>query len=418
MTALLLAVLAAQDWAQWRGPRADGTWDAPKLPEKWPDGGLKVLWRVPVHGGYAGIAVAGGRVYTLDREAAPTDGKSDGHERVLCLEASTGAVLWSHRYPALYGDLTGYSNGPRAMPVVHDGRVYTLGAMGHLFCFEAATGKILWSKDMVADHKARVPTWGFAASPLVDGDQILVHTAAGPSGSLISFDRKSGKELWRALPDEAGYCTPAIFDTRSGRLLVLWTPQNIRGLDPKDGRLLWTVPYKVTYGVSITSPIFHEDIVFITGYWEGSKAVRLGAAPTDAALAWEDNRHLRGVMSQPLYRESHVYTMDKKLGLVCFELKTARKVWDDHRLTAKSSNPHASMMWLGDGDRALLLNAEGELILARLGPKGYDEQSRTRAVPGRVWGHPAFSRGLMFVKSDGGERWTTKGEIACIRLAD
>jgi outer membrane protein assembly factor BamB len=408
----VLLLLLAQDWAQWRGPKADGGWDAPELPEKWPAGGLKTLWRVPVHGGYAGIAVAGGRVYTMDREAAPSDGKQDGHERALCVDAADGKALWTHRYPALYGDLTGYSNGPRAMPVVHDGRVYTLGAMGRLLCFEAATGTILWSKDMVAEHRARVPTWGFAASPLVDGDRVLVHTAAEPGGSLIAFDRKTGAEVWRALPDEAGYCTPAIYETKAGRLLVLWTPQNIRGLDPATGKLRWTVPYKVTYGVAITSPIFHEDLVFVTGYWEGSKAVR-----TDGTLVWEDAR-LRGVMMQPLYRDGYAYSMDNRSGLVCFEFKTGKRMWDDHALTAKGRNPHAVMTWLGGGPRALLLNAEGDLILARLTPEGYDERSRVRAIEGRVWGHPAFSGKHMFVKSDGAEKWSTQGELACIRLAE
>ncbi len=418
MSAILLAALVASqnDWAQWRGARADGTWDAPKLPAKWPEGGLPVVWRKPVHGGYAGIAAASGRIYTMDREAAAGAGL-DGYERVLCLDAASGETVWSHRYPTLYGDLTGYSNGPRAMPVVHEGRVYTLGAVGHLFCFEAATGKMLWSKDMVAEHKARVPTWGFAASPLVDGDRLIVHAAAVPDGSLIALDRRTGKELWRSLPDPAGYCTPAIYETKAGRLLVLWTPENIRGVDPADGKLLWTLPYKVTYGVAITSPIFHEDTVFITGYWEGSKAVRLGATPTDATLAWEDAR-LRGVMSQPLYRDGLAYSFDNRQGLTCFELKTGKRLWDDHRLTPKGRNPHATMAWLGDGDRAILLNSECELILARLSPAGYEEQSRTRLLPGKVWGHPAFSGKLLYVKTDGAERWTMKNEIACIRLVE
>src|SRR5262249_30271628 len=121
--------LVAEDWPRWRGPRGGGSWNAPRLPEKWPAGGLKGLWKPPVGGGYAGATVADGCVYTLDLEApipakakgAADDGKPDGVERVLCFDAATGKLLWSHKYPVKYGDLGGYANGPRTSPTIHDG---------------------------------------------------------------------------------------------------------------------------------------------------------------------------------------------------------------------------------------------------------------------------------------------------------
>jgi outer membrane protein assembly factor BamB len=424
--ALTASRIPAEDWPQWRGPRGDGTWNAPKLPERWPAGGLKCVWRQPLGGGYAGIALAAGRVYVLDRERLPGDKAKDqdgpdGHERVLCFAAADGQPLWSHRYPTRYGGLGGYDNGPRAMPTVHDGRVYTLGAVGHFFCFEAATGKILWQKDMVREHRARVPEWGFAAAPVIDGDRVIVHTGAEPDGCLIAFDRVRGTEIWRSLSDPAGYCTPILIDAPGGRQLVAWTPDNVRGLDPRTGRLLWTVPYKVTYGVSIATPIFREGIVFVTGYWEGAKALRLGPAATDAALLWENRRQLCGLMAQPLYRDGCAYSIDKAAGLVCFELRTGKKLWDDgNRLTPAGRNPHASIVWLNDGDRVLALNAAGELVLARLNRDRYQEQSRTRILNGNVWAHPAFAGKHIYARSDGGEKSAGAGpyELVCVALTD
>src|SRR5439155_18977154 len=124
---ILAEVAASEDWPQWRGPRVDGTWNAPKLPEKWPAGGPKRVWQQTLGGGYAGIAVADGRVYTMDRQPrseTSSDPTADGEERIVCFDAADGKRLWEHRYPTRYGKLGGYSNGPRAMPTICDGRVY------------------------------------------------------------------------------------------------------------------------------------------------------------------------------------------------------------------------------------------------------------------------------------------------------
>ncbi len=424
LAALLTAgFVSAGDWPRWRGPRGDGSWDAPRLPDRWPAGGPKTVWRQPVGGGYAGIAVAGGKVYTLDRidPAGPAaDDGPDGTERVLCFDAATGKPLWSHRYPVRYGELGGYANGPRSTPTVHDGRVYTLGAVGRLLCLDAATGKVVWEKDAVKECGARVPMWGFAASPLIDGDRVIAHVGARPNGSVVAFDRNTGREVWRSLSDDAGYCTPVLIEPPSGRQLVVWTPENVHGLEPETGKRLWSVPHKETYGVSIATPIYRDGLLFITGYWEGAKAIRLGEKPTGAELVWQDRRQLRGLMAQPLYRDGHGYTIDKGHGLTCFELKTGKKLWDDdNQLTPRGRNPHASIVWLGDSDRVLALNSVGELVQARLTPDGYEELSRVKAIGGRVWGHPAFVGRHMFAKTDGAEAWQKSGphELVCVELA-
>jgi outer membrane protein assembly factor BamB len=410
---LLLALGAvsapSEEWPRWRGPRGDGTWLGPVLPEKWPSSGLRRLWRQAVGGGYAGVVVAAGRVYTMDHQTEPGE-----VERVLCFEAVTGRLLWSDTYAVRYDKLD-YGSGPRAAPTVFDGRVYTLGALGHVRCLDATTGRVLWTKDMVAAERARVPTWGFAASPLIVDDLVVVHTGAEPDGSLIAFDRRSGAKRWQSLPDPAGYATPILIEHRGRRQLVQWTPEHVRSVDPLTGRPFWAVPYKVTYGVAIATPIFQEGIVFVTGYWEGSKAIRLGEQPADATLAWEDNRALRGLMSQPLYRRGHVYTIDKQFGLTCIELRTGRKLWDDgNRMTPKGRNPQASMVWLGTTERVIVLNSDGDLILARFTPDGYREDSRTTIIrptaKNAVWAHPAYAGSRVFARND--------EEIVCYSLLE
>ena len=210
--------------------------------------------------------------------------------------------------------------------------------------------------------------------------------------------------------EEAGYATPILIESHGSRQLVCWTPTHVRGLDPRDGTLLWSVPFEVTYGTSIATPIFQEGIVLVSSYWEGSQAIRLGEDPADAQVVWEDRRNMRGLMSQPLYRDGYGYLLDKRHGLTCFELATGKKIWDDgNRMTPKGRNPQATLVWLGDGDRAIVLNSDGDLILARLNPEGYREQSRTNII-GHTWAHPAYAGHSVFARSD--------TELVCVSLVE
>src|SRR5262245_10664061 len=391
-----------ESWPRWRGPRGDGTWEGPRLLDRWPSGGLRRLWRQPVGGGHAGVVSQSGRVYTMDYRRASAEA-----ERSLCFDALSGDRLWAHAYPVKYGRLS-YGNGPRAAPTLEGRHVYTLGAVGHLHCLDDATGRVLWSKDLVAQEQARVPTWGFSASPLVFGELLIVHVGAEPDGCLLALDRRTGKEVWRSLPDAAGYATPILAEHRGRPLLVCWTPANVRGLDPRSGRVLWTVPFVVTYGTSIATPVWADGIVLVSGYYEGTKAIRLGDTPTRAGLLWQDRRNLRGLMAAPLCRAGYGELLVKRHGLTCFDLAAGKKLWDDAgRTTPKGRNPQATLVWAGGGDRALVLNSEGDLILARLSPAGYAELARANII-GPTWAHPAYAGGCVYARSD--------SELVCVEL--
>jgi hypothetical protein len=113
-------------------------------------------------------------------------------------------------------------------------------------------------------------------------------------------------------------------------------------------------------------------------------------------------------MSQPLYRDGFAYLLDKRHGLTCFELSAGKKLWDDdNRLTPKGRNPQATLVWLNDGDLALALNSDGELILADLNPAGYQELARAGII-GPTWAHPAYAGNCVYARSD--------SEIVCVVL--
>lgn len=390
------AAQAAREWPQWRGVDRAGIWEGVKLPPRLDAGAIRVRWKEPIGPGYSGIAVALGKVYTLD---SPRKGR----ERVVCLDGAEGKTLWTHEHDVEYGDMD-YATGPRSTPTVEAGRVFTIGAVGHIHCLEADTGKVVWSVDTVATHSAKLPQWGHAASPLVHGNLVLFQVGGRPGGTLMAFEKATGKESWRALEDRPSYSSPIVLSA-SGRVqVVFWTADSVTGLEPLTGEVLWRVPYKSTYDVAIASPVHADGIVLVSGYWEGANAFRLdgGAAPR---TIWE-GKSLSCLMSTPLYRGGHAYALDKDQGLQCIEWPTGKVLWKDgHRVTPKARNPQASMVWAGE--KVVILNELGELILARLTPGGYEDLGRAPVI-GKTWAHPAFAGQDVYARSD--------SEIVCVRI--
>src|SRR5436190_16252441 len=190
----------ADDWPQWLGPQRDGVWRETGIIETFPAGGPKVLWRTPIAEGYAGPAVAGGKVYITDyiraKDVAAPNGGFDkgrfaGFERILCLDEKSGNILWKHEYGTTYD--VGYAAGPRTTPVVAGGKVYTLGTMGDLVCLNADKGGVVWSKKLLQEYNGTLNKWGYAGHPLVDGNRLIV-LANGPDSVAIAFDKDTGKE--------------------------------------------------------------------------------------------------------------------------------------------------------------------------------------------------------------------------------
>jgi len=202
--------------------------------------------------------------------------KSEGMERVLCLDAEKGTVLWEHKYPARY--TVDYPAGPRATPTVDGDRVYTIGTMGHMYCLDVQRGQVLWSKNFVDDYTAKVPTWGMVGAPLVDGNQVITLVGGTRYGSqIVSFDRQTGNEVWRSLNHvEPGYCPPMMYTYQGRKQVVIWHPHAVTGLDPRDGVPLWTVQWKIKAELTVPTPRQQGNRLFLTSFYNGPLMLDMG----------------------------------------------------------------------------------------------------------------------------------------------
>ncbi|MCA9138439.1 MAG: PQQ-binding-like beta-propeller repeat protein, partial [Planctomycetales bacterium] len=219
--------LRADDWAGWLGTSRDGVYRESGVVDSIPENGLPIKWRTAISGGYAGPAVADGKVYVFDYKLRSGTAINDpgqrpqlsGEERLLCLDAESGSIVWEYSYDCPYE--ISYPSGPRATPTVDGERVYILGAQGDLTCLATKDGSVIWNRNFPADFGAEVPVWGFAAHPLVDGD--LLFTMVGGDGQgVVAFDKTSGQVRWKALDVNAGYCAPQIITAGGKQQLIVF----------------------------------------------------------------------------------------------------------------------------------------------------------------------------------------------------
>jgi outer membrane protein assembly factor BamB len=422
----------ADDWPQWLGPQRDGVWRESGIIEKFPTTGPKIRWRVPVGAGYSGPAVALGRVYLTDRQLKPgaanqrnpfDRGKVDGTERVLCLNESDGAVVWSHEYDCPYS--ISYAAGPRATPLVDGGKVFVLGAEGNLFCFDAETGKEIWALDFNEKYNIPTPLWGYSAHPLVDGNK-LICLVGGNGSTVVAFEKNTGKELWRALSaKEPGYCPPMIFSVAGKRQLIVWHPEAINSLNPETGEVYWTEPYNVQSALSVSTPrIWRGDHLYLTAFYNGSRMYQIGPSGIDAVwqtkkASEKDTEHLNSIMSTPVLEGDLIYGVCAYGQLRCLDAKTGERIWETLAATTPDNKPQrwANAFLIKNADRYFIANEKGDLIIAKLSRAGYDEISRfhllepTNTAAGRdvVWSHPAFANRNVYARND--------KELVCVDLS-
>lgn len=421
----------ADDWPQWLGPQRDGVWRETGIIERLPTNGLNIRWRKPSGAGYSGPAVAGGRVYVMDRKLAegaskPSNafarGEIPGTERVLCLNAADGSPVWKHEYDAPY--TVSYASGPRVTPTVQDGKVYTLGAEGTLLCLDAEKGAVLWSHNFQKEFGIKTPIWGFATHPLVDGKKLIC--LAGGAGSVcIAFDKDTGKELWRALTArEPGYAPPMIYEFAGKRQLIVWHPEAVNSLDPETGKVFWTYPLTpaVRSGMTIPTPRKVGDLLFLTSFYNGSLLLRVDSdKPTmvwkSEKISEKDTDGLHSVMATPLIENGYIYSPCAYGQFRCLKLATGERQWETFQPTSGKSARWGHAFVIKHGERSILFSETGDLIFAKLTPEKYEELSRGHLLdpdnrdPGRpvVWSHPAFANQCVYARND--------SEIVCVSLA-
>jgi len=394
---------SGSDWPQWQG--ADGSNISPdkSVSKKWSGSGPKLLWVYKNAGqGYSGPSIVGGKLFTM--------GSRDGKLTVIALDAGSGEEVWASKIGE--DDETGYAakwgGGPRGTPTWNDGHVYALGPKGTLACLKAEDGKKVWDKNLRTDFDGTAGGWGYAESPFVDGDLVVV-APGGSKSSVIALNKKTGKTEWETEFDagKAEYASIVPADINEGRQYIRFFQTKIIGVDSTNGKVLWESDWPRGRTAVIPTPIYDNGEVYISsGYGAGSKLIKIGS-DNSVSDVW-DNKVMQNHHGGVLKIGDHLYGFSGN-GLVCQDWKTGEEVWaeKDKELSKKNSILKCSITAVA-GKLICVNEDDGTVTLVEASPDGFKShgsfklklelQSENRKPLGKIWTHPVVLDGKLYLR--------------------
>jgi outer membrane protein assembly factor BamB len=384
--------VAPIEWAGFRGTGRDGIVRGVRIGTDWSAAPPNAIWRRPIGPGWSSFAVSGDLIYTQEQRG--------DDEIVSAYRLSTGDVVWMHRDPIRFWE-SNAGAGPRATPTLHGGRVYSLGATGLLNALDARTGARLWSRDAATDTGNEVPEWGFAGSPLVTGDLVVVALA----GRLAAYDRATGDLRWLGPEGGGGYSSPHGATLDGVEQILLLRGSRTIAVSPAGGTLLWEHTWPGA--VSILQPALAADgdVLIASGDMMGGMGMRrLAVSNGPAGWAVEERWTTRGLkpyFNDFVVHKGHAYGFDGSI-LACIDLADGERKWKGGRFG------HGQLVLLADQDLLLILSEHGELGLVGATPDGFRELARIPAIEGKTWNHPVVVDDVLLVRN--GE------EMAAFRL--
>jgi outer membrane protein assembly factor BamB len=386
------------DWPGFRGPERDGIVHGVRIETDWTGSRPVELWRRPIGPGWSSFAVRGNLLYTQEQRG--------DDEVVSCYNMTTGAPVWIHRNAVRFFE-SNAGAGPRATPTLSDGRVYTFGATGILNTLDAADGSVIWSHNAASDTdgspsfaggKTKVPDWGFASSPLVVNDVVIVAVA----GQLVGYDLDTGKPRWFGPAGGASYSSPQVVTIAAVTQVLLMSSAGVTSVSPVDGKRLWEHSW---HGFPIVQPalIADSDLLIAAGADSGTRRITIAHGPD----GWTTERRWGSAGLKPYFNdfvvhEGHAFGFDGRI-LACIDLEDGKRKWKGGRYG------NGQLILLPEQHLLLVLSEEGELALVRATPDQFTEIARFKALEGKTWNHPVLVGNVLLVRN--GE------EMAAFRLA-
>ncbi len=371
------------DWNGFRGPDRDGVVPGIRIATDWSVSPPVELWRRNLGPGWSSFAVRGDLFYTQEQRG--------DDEVVACYRLTTGEPVWKHRDTARFWEANAGA-GPRGTPILSDGRVYTLGGTGILNVLEAGDGTLVWSRNAASDTDVKVPHWGFAGSPLVVDDVVVVAAA----GTLVGYDLATGAPRWFGPPGGDGYSSPHLLTIDGIAQVLLMDGDGATSVAPADGGLLWEHPWPG--GSRIVQPALtaNGDILISAGEESGGSGLRR-ITVVQGAGGWTVDERWTSMGLKPYFNDfvvhkGHVFGFDRSI-MACVDVEDGKRTWKGGRYG------FGQLVLLPDQDVLLVLSERGELALVAATPDRFTELARFPAIEGKTWNHPVLVGDILLVRN-------------------
>jgi len=394
---LLLAsstLAAAADWPRWRGPDLNGISTQQGLALKWEDE-PKTLWTAQIGSGYSAVSVIGDKLFVFGLEKSEKKSffkKEQSAEVIRCLNTATGKEIWSRTMPSTF-KAKYYDGGTSGTPTLDGDTLYLLRQTGELLALNSADGTPIWEKNLHDELDLKMGDWGLTGAPLIEGDLVILN--AGERG--CAFEKTTGKLVWKSSGGH-GYATPVPFETGGVRLVALFTFNSLNAIDPRTGKLAWTLPWKTKYNVNAADPVLLDDdkIFLSSGYGRGAAVIKV--SPTGAETLWE-NKNINTQFNPAVFIDGFLYGIDgntttgAKAQLKCIDPSDGSVKWAERTgfggLTAAN-------------DTLIILNERGELITAKASPESFRELARAQPIGKKCWTVPTLANGKLYIRNQSG----------------
>jgi outer membrane protein assembly factor BamB len=390
---LFCAAVHAADWPNFRGPNHNGISSETGWLAKWPAEGPRQLWKTSVGVGYASIIVANGHAYA--------SGNNEAVATLCCLDAETGSNLWKFSYPS---DLYSVFNGPRGLggtsgsPTIDGDRLYLMSGDGCLYALEAKNGALVWSNNLAGGLDLAKPKWGFATSPLLQDDLLVLDV--GGSGTAV--DKTTGKVVWNSNKDMAGYSTPVPWSFNGTPAVAILSADTVYGVETKSGRQLWSFPFKTGNQLNIADVIVSSNRFFASAaYNQGGAMFRLDG--TNTAPVWVNKSFANQINSSVLI-DGYLYGVAGTVNagaatLKCVDFATGAEKWDFPGLGGGGL--------IAADHKIIILSDKGELVVGQASPDSFVPLSRAQVVAASCWTAPTLANGRIYCRNN-------KGDVVCL----
>jgi outer membrane protein assembly factor BamB len=376
-------------WPQWGGPSRNFVTDATGIATTWPSGGPRQLWSRALGEGHSAIVSDGRTLYTQYRPAGWMQMiRRSQEEVVVALDAASGKTLWEHRYPSPT-DQADFSQGagPHSTPLIAGDLLIAAGSLRQVMALDRRTGRVIWSHDLMKEYGAPGPDRGFAPSPLLYRDTIIL-PVGGRGQSMMAFRVKDGSVAWKNGTFGVAPASPLLITVDGEEQLVVFGADEVVGVKPSGGAQIWSHPHKTDWGLNISTPVFGPgNLLFISSaYGSGSRLLQLTrtGATTTAKELWFTNR-MRVHFGTVIRIGDRYYGSSGDFGpafMAAVDAKDGRVAWQNRGF--------ARTQFLYADNKLILLDEDGELAVASIGPNGLQVHAKAPVMEGQAWTAPTL----------------------------